>query len=425
MRLNEEQKKILAGQKGMILQSAMTALVRYGTAMGAEEFIPISSAHTSFLPMAKTAMYFPPRRVQLTRKDVDRFTEELAGLRVGVKTTINPGVLDIEKWRKMGADEGTYLSVMQADEIAGKCGIMRTYSCTPYLSENIPIMGERCAWSETSACLYMNSILGARSNRESFETSLYSALLGITPNFGMHLDENRKGTHLIDVQCEINTSSDWAALGYFTGEKVGLGTSVFTNLKRPTVEEAKQLATCINVAGSTPLFHIPGVTPEAPTIEAAFGGNKPKETYVFDKSAKKETYRFLNDEPEGKVDMVFLGCPHATLYEIKEICGMLEGNHVASGTALWVMTSNATRAAAYRSGYGQIMEDSGGELFADGCLGMYYLYYPFTRPALERVATNAAKQACSVRRALGSKIFFGSQERCIEIAIKGSVSYGS
>ncbi len=421
MRLNEEQKKILDGKKGKILQFAMIDLVKYGIAMGAEEFIPISSAHTSFLSMDRAAMCFPPRGVPLTREDIDRFSEEMASLRVRVKTTINTGVLDIEKWREMGADEATYHSVMQAAQLARKCGIMTTYSCTPYISDNIPLMGEHCAWAETSACLYINSFLGARSNRESFESSLYSALLGITPNFGMHLDENRKGTHLVDVRCEIENSSDWGALGYFTGARVGLGVPVFHKLKRPTVEEAKQLATALNVPGSATLFHIAGVTPEAPTIEAAFGGNLPLETFVFDESAKKEVYEYLNDEPEGKVDLVFFGCPHATLYEIKEICSLLEGKRVAEGTALWVMTSHAIRAEAYRSGYAQIIEACGGKLFADGCLGMFYLYYPFERPVLTRVATDALKQAFTVKRSFGSKVFFGDKKRCIEIAVAGGV----
>jgi predicted aconitase len=419
MYLDEEQKRILNGEKGNILQAAITDLVKYGTAMGADRFIAISSAHTSFLPMDKMAACFPPRRVQLTKADVDRFSDEMARLRVGVKTTTNPGVLDTQKWREMGADDATCSAVIKAGDIARECGILTTYSCTPYLSENIPVFGESCAWAETSACLYINSMLGARSNRESFETALYSALLGITPNFGMHLHENRKGTHLIDVQCEIESTSDWGALGYFTGERVGLGIPVFNHLKRPTVEYAKQLATCINVPGSTTLFHIPGVTPEAPTLEAAFGGNMPKEIFIFDESAKKETYGKLNHEPEGKVDMVFLGCPHATLYEIKEICRLLEGRHVAEKTALWVMTSHATRAVADRSGYGKIIKERGGELFADGCLGMYYLYYPLKRPVLGRVATNAAKQAFTVRRSFGSNVFFGDEKRCIEIAVEG------
>jgi len=200
---------------------------------------------------------------------------------------------------------------------------------------------------------------------------------------------------------------------------VGLGSPVFNHLRRPTVEEAKQLATCINVPGSTTLFHIPGVTPEAPTLEAAFGKNTPKETFVYDERARQATYAKLNHDPEGRVDMVFLGYPHATLYEIKEICRLLEGRRVAKGTALWVMTSHATRAAACRAGYGRIIEESGGELFADGCLGMYYLYYPLKRPAMSRVATNAGKQAFTVRRSFGSNVFFGDERRCIDIAVQG------
>jgi hypothetical protein len=419
MYLDKEQQRILAGGKGRILQAAMADLFKYGEAMGADRFIAISSAHTSFLPMDRTACCFPPRGVRLSQADVDQFSEELSRLTVGVKTTVNPGVLDTEKWREMGADEATHGAVIKANDIARDCGILTTYSCTPYLSENIPVFGESCAWAETSACLYINSMLGARSNRESFETALYSALLGITPNFGMHLAENRKGTHLIDVQCEIEGTSDWGALGFFAGERVGLGIPVFKNLKRPTVEDAKQLATCINVPGSTSLFHIPGVTPEAPILEAAFGDAKPKEIFVFDECAKQEVYRKLSDEPEGRVDMVFLGCPHATLYEIKEICRLLGGRRIAEKTELWVMTSHETRAAACRSGYGTLIEKSGGHLFADGCLGMYYLYYPLKRPALGRVATNAAKQAFTVRRSFGSHVFFGDETRCIEIAIEG------
>ena len=208
-------------------------------------------------------------------------------------------------------------------------------------------------------------------------------------------------------------------MGYFTGERAGLGIPVFENLKRPTAEYAKQLATCVNVPGSTALFHIPGVTPEAATQEEAFGGNKPKGIFVFDESAKRETYRKLSHEPAGKLDMVFLGCPHATFYEIEEVCRLLEGRRVAEKTVLWIMTSRETRAAAYRSGHGQLIEESGGRLFAEGCLGMYYLYYPLKRPALGRVATNAAKQAFTVRRSFGSNVCFCDETRCIEIAVEG------
>ncbi len=421
MRLNEEQKQILDGEKGKILQQAMIDLVNYGTAMGAEEFVPITSAHISFWGISKVARCFPPRCRELTEEDIADFKESISSVRVKPITTINPGLVDLEKWREMGSTEATYNAAMETVEVARKCGILSTFSCIPYLVGNSPTMGEHCSWCETSAIIYCNSILGARTNRESHETSLYSALLGITPKFGMHFDENRKGTHLIDVQCEIENLSDWGALGYFTGHKVGVGIPVFANLKRPIVEELMQLGAAINVPGSTAMYHIPGVTPEAPTIEAAFGTNTPKQTYVFDEAAKREVYEYLNYEPEGKVDLVFLGCPHATLYQIRDICRMIEGKRVAKGTRLWIMTSHSIRASADRLGYGQIIKDSGSELYVDGCLLMPFIYTPAKRPKMDRIATDSVKQAFSVRRSYGSKMFFGNTERCIEIAIKGGV----
>ena len=118
--------------------------------------------------------------------------------------------------------------------------------------------------------------------------------------------------------------------------------------------------------------------------------------------------------------MVFFGCPHATLYEIKEISRLLEGKHIAKGTRLWVMTAHSIRASAERLGYAKVIENSGGELFTDGCLLTYYVdVYFIEKPNLERVATNSVKQALGARKCFGSKVFFGDTERCVQIAIEG------
>jgi len=420
MRLNEEQKKILDGKEGGILQDAIISLIKYGNAMGAEEFIPISSAHTAFSTMDVVALAFPPRGKELTKEDINEFSEAISDCQVRVKTTTNPGIIDRERWQEMGANEVIHNSVMRAMEISKRCGIMMTCSCTPYIGDNIPLMGEHCAWAESSAHLYINSFLGARTNRDSYETSLYSALLGITPNFGMHLDENRKGTDLVDVQCELNNTTDWGALGYFTGEKVGLGIPVFTNLNKPTMEEAVQLTANCNSPGGIPMLLIPGVSPEAPTGEVAFGKNILRKTYIFDEAAKRKIYEDVSYEPEGKVDMVFLGCPHKTLYEIKKIAQILKGKHVANDTSLWIMTSYSIRALAKQLGYAQIIEDSGGKLFADGCLLLYYVNAPAKRPKMDHVVTDSLKQGFGVRRSFHSNIFVTDTERCIEIAIGGA-----
>ena len=109
----------------------------------------------------------------------------------------------------MGATEATHNSVKQVVQISRKCGILTNWTCIPYLEDNIPVPGDHCSWSESSALIYANSILGARTNRDGGEASFFSALLGLTPNYGLHFDDNRKGTHQVEVQCEINTISDW------------------------------------------------------------------------------------------------------------------------------------------------------------------------------------------------------------------------
>lgn len=421
MQLTAEQKVILDGKKGQILQQAMIGLVQYGTAVGARELIPISSAHTFFMSPKDVAQYFPPRRVQLTERNIAEFCEKLSEIQVKVRTTINPGPADLEKWRQTGATEATYRSLKQAIALSRKCGILINWTCIPHLVDNTPVMNEHCSWSESSALIYANSILGARTNREGGEASFFSALLGITPNYGLHLDEHRKGTHLIDVRCEMENPSDWGALGHFAGEMAGEDIPVFINVRPPTSEEAKQLGAAINVPGGAAMFHIVGATPEAPTLEKAFGGNEPRGKYLFNPSVKKRVYERVNHQPDGKVDMVFLGCPHATLHEVKEISRLLESQKVAKGTRLWVMTAHSIRASAERLGYAQIIEESGGELLADGCLLTYYVYFDSKRPNLERVATNSLKQALGVRRSFGSKVFFGETQRCIRVALEGGV----
>jgi len=277
MRLTEEQKRSLDGEKGVILQLAMAYHIKYGAAMGAEEFIPISSAYTFFFSPRAGAQYFPPRHVQLSDEHIGRFCKKLAEIQVRAKNTIDPQAIDLEKWLQMSGSEATYNSLKKAVELCRKCGILANWTCIPYIEAYTPVMGEHCSWSESSALIYANSIPGAKTNRDRGEASFFSAILGITPNFVLQLDENRKGAHLIDVQCQINTITDWGALGYFAGEAANTGIPVFTNLRTPSVEDAKQLGAAINVPGGAVMFHIVGVTPEVTTIEAAFlGGGYPK-----------------------------------------------------------------------------------------------------------------------------------------------------
>ncbi len=419
MQLTSEQKRILDGAEGPLLQECMASLIKCGEALGAADFVPVTSVHTSILNLPYLANCFGPRGRELTEADVRVLRERLSKQRVPVRTTTNPGMMDLEQWRLTGSDDTARQTVQEALDTARQCGILTTFSCIPYLTDNIPALGEHCAWAETSAVMYANSFLGARTNRESYETSIYSALLGITPNYGMHLTENRRGTDLVDVRVPVRTTREWGMMGYYAGGVLGLGIPVFRNLTRPSMEDAKQFCSAINVSAGMSMVHIAGVTPEAPTEEAAFGGNAPRRVCVYDEAARRSVEEQLNRDPHGKVDMVYFGCPHATLYELKELARLLEGRHAAPDTKLWVMTTGSIKAAADRLGYGDVIRAAGGELISDGCLNIFYNYGTATRPKIDRIATNSVKQSFSVQRAFGSKTVFAEPEICVEIAVEG------
>jgi hypothetical protein len=213
----------------------------------------------------------------------------------------------------------------------------------------------------------------------------------------------------------MSDPSDWGALGYFGGEIAGLGVPVFTNLRRPNIEEAKQLCGGMSASGAVSMFQIAGVTLEAPDLSAAFRNKVPREKTMFDEGAKTRTGEKLNRDSEGKVDLVFIGCPLCTFDEVIQMAHLLEGKRVAEGTRLWVSTDYPTRFMAEKYGYSKMIEASGAELLAGGCP------QGFNTAACRvgRIATNSAKQAYYVPGELGSKVVFGNLARCIEIAIKG------
>lgn len=422
MHLNNELQGILDGKEGELRQEALKSLIKYGDAMGAEEFVPIASAHTAFSAMDVVALAFPPRRRELNQEDILNFTRKMEKTKVKVKTTINPGIIDRDNWQEVGAIKEIFDNVKKTGNIARKCGIISNFSCISYINGNIPLFNDHCSWSESSAILYINSILGARTNRDSYEISLYSALIGYTPKFGLHLDENRKGTDIIDVQCELESTSDWGALGYFTGDKVGVGIPVFKNLNRPKTEDLIQLCGSISSPGSTGMFLIPGLSPEAPNLDTAFGNNTPRNTYIFGKKEKEDTYQYLSNKKSGKIDFVFLGCPHKTLYEIAKIADLLEGKKIFPDTKLWIMTSSSFRNEAEDLRYGEIIRKFGGELLADGCLALFYINSPLTRPKMDFIVTDSAKQAFIIKRSFNnSKVLYSNTKQCIEIALKGGI----
>ena len=304
-----------------------------------------------------------------------------------------------------------------AEAFYGRRGVHILATCTPYQVGNIPVRGEHCAWMESSAVVYANSVLGARTNCEGAASTGAASLTGKIPCLGNHHEENRYGTHLIDVRTPVADPMDWGMLGYFVGGLVQEERPVVVgDLARPDLLELKHFGAAAASSGGVEMYHIPGVTPEAPTVEAAFGGRPMPAAVRYGPDERRRVYDDLNSQGSGDdVDFVLLGCPHASLDQVRQAAAGLEGRRLADGTQLWMMVPRALKAMADRSGYTEVIERSGARVLGDSCPAMSR-----AAPTGTRVfATDSAKQAHYLPAILGIEAWFGSLEDCIDAAVTG------
>jgi predicted aconitase len=317
-------------------------------------------------------------------------------------------------------------------EKATMAGFIPTYTCAPYLVGNVPLKGEICAWTESSAVVYANSILGARTTRHGTESANAASLLGVVPEFGVLLDENRRGTLRIQVTATLGNPTDWGALGYFGGKLAGLGIPVFEGARRPTQEEAKQLCAALASSGGVTMCHIVGVTPDAPTLEAAFQGLAPRPVATFDDRALRETYASLSVPAGTEIDTVILGCPHASLREISQIAALLRGKRVAEGVRLWVNTARGTKRSAEEMGFAATIEAAGGILLCDTCptnmriparrivmAGFKQAHYARGMTSIERLAASSREDCASSTDSAATEVFVVDTPSCIRAAVEG------
>jgi predicted aconitase len=293
-------------------------------------------------------------------------------------------------------------------------GCFGTSSCVPYYTGFVPRLNQHIAWAESSAVVFTNSVLGARDNREGGPSAFAAALTGRTPLYGLHLDENRKGDMLFKVTAELKDISDFGALGSYVGRIVGTGIPVFDGIQNPYTEELVYLGAALASSGSVAMFHAVGVTPEAPTIEAAFGGKK-YDTIAITEKEIAAGKRLLTSAQDTKVDFVALGCPHFSLGQIKEAAMLLQGKKIAKDVVLWIHTNVAIKALATQLGYTKIIEAAGGVLTQDLCV---VLSVPEAL-GFKTLATSSPKMAFYAPGGNQLKTWYGSVKECINAAVHG------
>lgn len=392
MQLTHEEERMLAGEQGHATRKAMQILVALGKIYGAERMVPVTSVQVSGVSYKNLG---------------DAGLEFLSGLaedgKARVKTTLNPAGMNLTDWRSQGIDDefaGKQLEVIDAYR---RLGAEVSCTCTPYLAGNEPTFGEHIAWGESSAVVYANSVIGARTNREGGPSALAASLTGRTPLYGMHLDENREATHVVGVEAPLRTPEDFAAMGYFVGRAVKDGIPYFRGVKQAGLEELKLLSAALASSGGVAMFHMGGITPEA--------GASPThaEKVPFTSQDLAETCALLNDE--GTPDFVSVGCPHLSLTEVATVARLLDGKKVI--TEFWICCSREVKRKSDLVGYSRVIEGSGAKFATDTCM----VVAPVEELGYKVVATNSAK-ACHYLRNSGLGVRFMPLEDCVMEATK-------
>ncbi len=339
---------MLAGECGEVVERNFRLLVRLGEIYGADKMIPVGSvqvAGVSYKSIGDPGL---------------EFLDDMAnkGAKVKVPTTLNPPGMDLVDWKELGFPEDFAEKQLRIMDAFRKMGIMMTATCTPYLVGNTPRFGEHIAWSESSAVSFANSVIGARTNREGGPSALAAALCGVTPNYGLHLDENRKPSFLVKVDAELKSNADFGALGYHVGRIVKDKIPYFHGIKDASTDQLKALGAAMAAAGAVALYHVEGVTPEAGLMDASG-----LETIEVGDKELRGVYERLNTGKDP--DIIILGCPHASLKEIETLARKLEGKRLKK--PLWICTSRVTKEAATRKGFTELIEKAGGKVVADTC----------------------------------------------------------
>ena len=415
--LDPADRACLAGERGEGARLAAQLVTSLGRIYGAERLVPVASvqvAGVSYRNLGAAGL---------------EFLREWAGKGAAarVPAMLNPAGMDLVAWRAHGIPEEFGLRQLEVIEAYARLGVVPTCTCTPYLVGYAPHYGEHLAWSESSAVVFANSILGARTNREGGPGALAAAILGKTACYGLHLEGARRATLVVDVACPLRTTADFGALGYLVGRVAGDGVPLLRLweppdgleaqadlLRSPFLPHLKALGAAMAASGAVALFHIAGVTPEAREQGDEIIAPGAAHLRIDDLSP---AYGELGTGGDA-VDVVSIGCPHASLAELAQAAALVGGRRVSR--PLWITTSRAVLDEARRQGLLAALERAGATVMADTCL----VVAPMRHFGFRVVATDSAKLATYAPGHCGLAARYGPLEACLDAAVTGVMRDG-
>lgn len=390
MYLTREEEKAFDGEYGEAVSLAMRILCALGDFFEADRLIPIQSAHVSGVS------YKTGGDALLTT--LKKFSS--LGAKVQSFTTLNPGGVDLERWAEMNVEKTFFEKQKEIISLYAGMGIVATCSCTPYESGNLPARGSHVSFAESSAVAFVNSYLGACTNRESSLSALASAITGKTPRYGFHLEENRRPTVEVKVTAPLESPTHYGALGYFIGKNFGDAIPSIKSEHPISLVEAKHLSSAAAASGAVALYYWNNEVERDDKLEKV----------EVDRGALAEVFESFSYLSEP--DVVMVGCPHYSIYELKKVAELIEGRKLE--IPLWVFTSRQVKSLGECLGLVQKIELAGGKVFCDTC--------PIVAPlkGFKCFLTDSAKAAHYAPSMNNMEAFLMPTEECVKAALEGS-----
>lgn len=406
LELTPQQRAVANGTDGAAM--ALRIVAEAARLMGAPRLIPVASAHID------GALYHGDSGTLFAERLVE------GGARVAVRATLNVGALapaGCAAIRLPPHERDMAARMMRAYEAMG---CEPSWTCAPYQAGHRPAKGTDVAWGESNAVVFCNSVLGARTNRYGDFLDIACAIAGVAPDYGLHRPENRIATLLIDtsgLSRELRASDVfYPVLGTLLGRTAGTAIAVIDGLQGCTTEDRlKALGAASASAGGVGLFHVAGVTPEAPDAATALGGLPPRETLILTPAIVQKALAGLSTAGQTeRIDAVAVGSPHLSLPEIDEIEHRLAGRRLAA--PLYANTGRHVLKPLEAQGRRAALEQAGVVFVVDTCV--------VVTPILPEIAgavlmTNSGKFAHYAPGTTGYAVTYGSLGECVESAVAG------
>jgi predicted aconitase len=413
VQLDSTEAAIAAGAAGEGAAMAMRIVAETARLMGATRLIPIESAHIDgALYHGDSGTLFAERLVA-------------GGARAAVRATLNVGAIDLTGCSRNRLPPHELAMAGRMMTAYKSLGCEATWTCAPYQAGHRPRFGSQVAWGESNAVAFCNSVLGARTNRYGDFLDIACAISGRAPDYGLHRDENRRATVVVDVSqvdaAFLASDVAWPVLGTLYGRLIGEAIGVISGLAfRPREDLLKAFGAAAASSGSVGLFHVAAATPEAPDEATALHWLPPAERIVVTNDMVRDAQRRLSTADRAdRVDAVAIGSPHLSLEEFDTLRRLLMGRSLA--VPIYACTGRHVLKMLERDGHRQQLEASGVIIVADTCVVVTPIL-PEKPGAI--LMTNSGKFSHYAPANTGYSVLYGSMSDCVESAVAGVPRFG-